>query len=114
MKALFSVGLSVGEAGIPKAGAYCECSPTFLLPHIRDFAQALNDGIVMHDNRSFFSPDHGYQGMKDRRQIELAAFPISGKILGALLDGAILPNEARASNSDEGRKFQALLAGRCN
>lgn len=68
----YSLGLSVCEAGVPKPGANRECSPTFLVPHIRDFAQALNDGIVVHDNRGFFSPVRR-QGMKDCRRLCEAA-----------------------------------------
>ena len=43
------------------------------------------------------------------RQIELAALPIARKILRALLDRAVLVDDAGTGDADERRELEALL-----
>ena len=107
-----TVGFSVGETRIPKSGADREDAPAIILPHVWDFAQPLNDGIVVHYYRRFLFADFRNQGMEYGRQIELAALPIARQVLGPFFDGAVFFYEARAANSDERRQLHFPLAGR--
>ena len=104
-----TVGFSVGETRIPKSGADRKDAPAIILPHVWDFAQPLDDGIIVHHYRRFLSGDAGDQRVEFSRQMKLAALPIARQVLGSFFYGAVLFYEARTTNSDERRQPQFPL-----
>jgi len=47
--------LTIGESRLSEAGSDGEYAPAFDVAHVGDLAEALRDGVVMHDKPAFRS-----------------------------------------------------------
>src|SRR4026207_1940117 len=103
------VVMSVCEQGVPQPGADGEHAPFVDILHEGNFAEALNDRIVVHDDRRVEVADPGYGFKQSCGEIEAAALPVARKVLRPTFDRAVRIDDSGASDADERSEVQTLL-----
>ena len=91
-------GASVGETRVPKPRAYGENAPVRAALDVRQLAETLDNGVVVHDHHGFVIADLRYSLPDGAGKIEAVAFPIAGEVLPAARDRSILMNDTGAAD----------------
>src|SRR5438105_1993077 len=99
----------VSESSVAEFGADREGTPALHIVHRWTFAQALHDGVVVHDDKGVVLLDFRDIFDQDARQIEILSFPVARQILAAALDPAVGGDQAGTSDPDKGSQSQLFL-----
>ena len=79
--------------------------------HERQFAEALDDSVVVHGHDGVVLADLRRHLADALDQVEAAARPVAGQVLRAAIDRAVRLDQAGTTDADEGRDAQAFLGG---
>src|SRR5438874_13014593 len=95
---------AVGEMRVAEPGADGENAPLRDVAHEAGLAQALHDGVVVHDDPCTLAMDSRNRASHAARQVEVRALPVAGQVLRAARDRAVRADDARAGDADERRE----------
>src|SRR5438034_10571051 len=99
----------IGESSVAESGADRKNTPALHIVHRWTFAQALHDGVVVHDDKGVVLLDFRDVFDQDARQIEILSLPVARQILAAAVDPAVGSDQAGAYDPDKGRQSQLFL-----
>ncbi len=105
---------AIGEMRVAEPGADGENAPLRDVAHEAGLAQALHDGVVVHDDQRILAMDSRNRPNHAGRQVEVRALPVAGQVLRAARDRAVRADDARAGDADERREPEFFGLGRAD
>src|SRR5258708_6548459 len=105
---------AIDEARIAESGADGEDAPALHVLRERHLAQPLDHRIVVKEHGGLLLADGRNGFAQGGRKMEIPARPVARKVLHAAIDRAVLLDEPRTADADEGRELEPLLVRECD